>query len=72
MAVGIQCWRCEEPGHGYTDCRRPPARTRKELDDRISRLLERWDAGYGEISTRLKTQFVTAEIKSFEKARKAA
>lgn len=71
MTVGLICWRCEEPGHCYADCQRPPAKTRKELNDRINRLLERWDAGYGVISTSLKKQFVTAEIRAFEKARAA-
>jgi hypothetical protein len=65
------CWRCEQPGHGYAECQREPARTRQELDARIARLVERWDAGYGEISTAQKTEFVKAEIKAFNPREKA-
>lgn len=64
-AVGYSCRRCEEIGHGYKNCKRPAAKTPQELDARIKRLLERWDAGYGELSTYLKTEFVAAERKAF-------
>lgn len=62
------CWRCEKPGHGYADCQRPPATTAKELAQRIDRLKERWNAGYG-LSTSLKQQLVTIETREYQKAR---
>lgn len=71
MTAPLACWRCEQPGHGYADCHRPPAATARELGERIDRLKQRWDAGYGEISTRLKQLFIAAETREFEKARKA-
>lgn len=68
----LTCWRCEQPGHGYADCQRPPAATRRELQARIDRLRDRWDAGRG-LSTRLKQQFIAAEKREYdrEKARQA-
>lgn len=63
------CWRCEQPGHVAADCRRPPAATRRELDDRIERHKERWISGA--ITIEMKRQFITAEAKAFEKARAA-
>ena len=66
MLIG-PCWRCELPGHGWRECRRPAAENRQELDKRIDRILRRWDAGYGELSTYLKTEFITAEKNAFEK-----
>lgn len=65
------CWRCEMPGHIAADCDRPPPKTRKELDARINRHVERWDAGNGVITRQQKQQFIAMEIKSFEKARAA-
>jgi hypothetical protein len=63
------CWRCEQPGHVAADCQPPPAKTIKELDQRIDRLIERWDAGYGSVSTTQKQAWIAAEKKAFEKAR---
>ena len=63
MGLAIVCWRCGEPGHGYTDCQRPAATTQKELGERIDDIVTRWDRGYG-IPTALKKQFITAEIKA--------
>jgi hypothetical protein len=63
--LGVECWRCEQPGHIAAECQRPPAATRKELDQRISRYVERWDAGNG-ISTTQKQQWITAERKAFK------
>lgn len=71
MFVVIVCWRCDLPGHGWRECKRPPAQNRQELEERIDRILQRWDAGYGELSTYLKTEFVAAEKKAFAKARAA-
>lgn len=69
MQAPLACWRCEQPGHGYRECDRPPAKTKQELQARIDRLKERWDAGYGEISTSLKTEFIRAEIRGYEKGK---
>ncbi len=71
MTAPLACWRCEQPGHGWADCHRPPAASRKELDQRIARLVERWDAGKGEITTSLKQKFITAEIAAYKRARAA-
>jgi hypothetical protein len=68
----LVCWRCEQPGHGWTDCRRPPAPNQQELDKRLNRLVIRWDAGYGELSTSMKTKLADIEIRQFKNARKAA
>lgn len=70
MALGIVCWRCEEPGHGYADCHPEPPATRKELDSRISRLVERWQEF--EITLEQKRLWIQTEIRAYEKARKAA
>jgi hypothetical protein len=64
--VGYSCHRCEEFGHGYQTCKRPGARTPQELDARINRILERWDAGHGEVKTWMKNEFIAAEKKAFE------
>lgn len=67
MQAPLACWRCEQPGHGWRECDRPPAKTKQELDARKNRILERWDAGYGEISTSLKTEFIRQEIRAYQK-----
>lgn len=59
------CWRCEEPGHAAAECQRPPAKTKKELFDRIDRYIDRWLAG--SIDVIQKRQFIAAENRSFEK-----
>lgn len=66
--IPVTCWRCESPGHGWRECDRPAAETRQELGERIDRILRRWDAGHG-LSSYLKTEFVMAEKKAFEKER---
>lgn len=63
----LACWRCEQPGHAYADCTRPPAKTRQELAARIKRLASRWIDG--EITRELKRQFAAAEIRAFEKGK---
>ena len=68
MTAPLACWRCEQPGHGYADCHRQPAATAKELAQRISRLVERWDSGHG-LPTRLKQQFITIERREYEKGK---
>lgn len=65
MAIGVSCWRCEEYGHVAAECQREPAETRQELGERISRYLERWDAGYGVITTAQKTKWIEDEIRMF-------
>lgn len=65
--LDVTCWRCEQPGHGYADCQRPPARDRKELYLRIERYKERWIAG--EIGTVQKRQFIAAENREFERTK---
>lgn len=69
MDAPLACWRCEQPGHGYTDCQRPPPATRKELAARIDRHKERWISGA--ITITEKRRFIEMETKQFEKARKA-
>ena len=74
MITGV-CWRCEEPGHAFTDCRRPRPQSRKERDARNARHVERWQAD--EISLELKRKFIALENKGLteferEKARNAA
>lgn len=63
------CYRCEEPGHGWRDCGRPPAKSQQELDQRIDRIVQRWDAGNGAFSRTVKTRIVEIETRQFEKAR---
>lgn len=66
----IVCHRCELPGHGYRECQRPPAANKQELESRIDRILQRWDAGNG-MSTYLKTELVTLERAAHEKRKTA-
>jgi hypothetical protein len=63
------CWRCEKPGHVAADCQPPPAKTIQELHQRIARLTERWDRGYGEVTTAQKRQWITAERRAYEKGK---
>lgn len=71
MTLAVECWRCELPGHTAAECQRPAVATHQELDARIARHLERWDAGRGLISTAQKTDYIKAEMKAFNN-RKAA
>jgi hypothetical protein len=66
VTIGVECWRCEKPGHFAAECQPPPAATRKELDARIKRLVERWDAGHG-ITTAQKQAWIKDEIRKYEK-----
>jgi len=61
------CWRCEHPGHIASECQPTPAQTKRELYQRIDRLVDRWIAG--DISTGQKQAWIASEKKSFEKAR---
>lgn len=61
----IACWRCEQPGHAAADCDPPPAATRKELDRRIDRLVERWHDGA--ITTSQKRLWIQMESNAFKK-----
>jgi hypothetical protein len=63
------CWRCEQPGHIAAECTPPPAKTKKELYQRIDRLVDRWIAG--DITPGQKQAWITAEVKAFEPVRKA-
>jgi hypothetical protein len=65
-AIGYSCHRCEQFGHGWQNCKRPRAETPQELQQRITRITERWDAGNG-MKTWIKTEIVKAEIKAYEK-----
>lgn len=67
--LGVNCWRCEQPGHVAAECQPPPARTETELRARFARYMELRIAG--RISTAQKRAWVTAEWKSFndQKAR---
>jgi hypothetical protein len=64
----VTCWRCEQPGHGYAECQREPAKTISEVENRNARHVERWITGA--ITLRQKTEFVKAEWKSFHSAEK--
>lgn len=67
------CFRCGQFGHVWTACRRPAAKTKQELAQRVAELVIRWDAGSVKgFSHGVKTAIVIAETKAFEKARKAA
>ena len=68
----VVCHRCEQPGHGWRECQRPPAATRQELAARINHITVRWDAGNGGFSRSVKTRLIEIEKNAFEKARKAA
>jgi hypothetical protein len=59
----LTCWRCEQPGHGHAECDRPPAASRKELDARISRYVQRWQAG--DITLSHKRTWIAAETRIF-------
>lgn len=65
-AIGYACFRCETIGHPWTECNRPRAETPQELQQRINRITERWDAGHG-MKTWIKTEIVKAEIRAFKK-----
>lgn len=67
----VACFRCTLPGHGWAECQRPGAVTRQELGQRIEDIKIRWDGGRG-FATGIKTQIIEAEIRAYEKARKAA
>lgn len=69
MAIGIECWRCEKPGHVAAECQPEPATTIKELHQRINRLVERWNAGYGEITTAQKVKWIGMEKRAYEKGK---
>jgi hypothetical protein len=71
VTVGLACWRWEEPGHPWTECKRPAAKTPQELDERIERFRIRWDAGFGELKTATKTKLIEIETLAYEKARNA-
>jgi hypothetical protein len=68
-ALSLACWRCEQPGHAAADCQPEPAATRKELAERVNRLVERWIAGG--ITTSQKREWIRAELKMFPPKEKA-
>lgn len=72
MTAPLACWRCEQPGHGWRECSRPPAKTRQEYDARITDILIRWDAGKG-FSNTARKRIIETETAAWrkEKARKA-
>jgi hypothetical protein len=65
MDPPVVCHRCEQPGHGWRECDLPPAKSRQELQQRIARITDRWDAGHG-MKTWVKTEIVKAEIRAFK------
>lgn len=67
MELPFTCWRCEKFGHPAAECQPEPARTRQELDERISRLVERWQQY--EISTGQKKAWIADEMQIFDKSR---
>jgi hypothetical protein len=64
------CWRCEMPGHAASECQPPPAKTKRDLERRIDRYVQRWQEF--NITAIQKREWIKAEVKAFEKARKAA
>lgn len=74
MDAPISCHRCEQPGHGWAECDREPAKSQQELDARISDITRRWDAGYGGFSRTVKARIIEIERnarRNYEKARTA-
>jgi hypothetical protein len=69
MTLGFTCWRCEELGHTAAECKPERATTPQELEERIARLVERWQAF--EITRAQKTEWIEDEmaIFHFKKAR---
>lgn len=70
MALGIVCWRCEQPGHYAADCQPPPAKTETELRERITRYMEL--VMTGRITLTTKRRWVTSEWKAHNKAKETA
>jgi hypothetical protein len=72
MAIGVECWRCELPGHVAAECQPKPAKTETELKERFARYMELRISG--RISTATKRAWVKADWKAYydekEKARK--
>lgn len=65
------CHRCGEWGHGYRECKRPPARTEQELAARERDILIRWDAGNGFYSS-VKNELIAIERRAFKKEKETA
>jgi hypothetical protein len=61
--IGVECWRCEKPGHVAADCQPPPAETETELQARIAHYMELRIAG--RISTARKQAWVKDEWRAF-------
>lgn len=61
MDIPLACHRCDQPGHGWRECDRPPAKTKQELAARISDITRRWDAGNGGFGRSVKARIVEIE-----------
>ena len=59
------CWRCEHPGHIASECQPTPATTKRELYQRIDRLVDRWIAG--DIRPDQKRKWIAAEKAAYDK-----
>lgn len=68
MDTPFTCWRCGEYGHPAAECKPQPAATRHELEERISRLVERWQEF--DITLEQKRNWIADEMRLYEKARK--
>lgn len=65
MNAPLACWRCDDPGHPWTECDRAPAKDAQELNDRINDVVRRWDAGKG-FRLSVKTRLIEIERNAFK------
>lgn len=65
--LGLTCHRCTQPGHGWRECPRPPARNRGELEARITDIVNRWDAGNGPFGRAVKTTLIGIETTAYDR-----
>jgi hypothetical protein len=72
VEFGITCHRCGELGHGYRECKPPPAKSETELRERFNRYIETVRAGH--VSLAVKRQWVREDWQAYndekERARK--
>jgi len=72
MFVVLVCYRCDEPGHGWRECKPAPARTETELRERFNRYILQVMAGH--VTLAVKRQWVREDWKAHndekERARK--
>lgn len=71
IAAPFTCFRCNCYGHAWNQCQREPAKTRQELNNRITDIVIRWDAGtIRGFGSSVKKRIIELEIRAFD--RKAA